>query len=164
MVRGDGQQAPNEAEEAAIRAHVVKCTTDLRLYCQSHFGDDPSVTFRKELDLFKVARIIDPSVVRQQRDDVQPKALRKLPFVTKEEVVDLIAKLPQHINVAAAARVTYPVRSVWVNNAVPLPGWFTVVKKLWLVRPSSAIIVRVFSVLDNVLARSRQRASTTSSR
>ncbi|CAN0385678.1 unnamed protein product, partial [Laminaria digitata] len=112
------------------------------------------VKFRKEPDLFKVARIIYPSFVRQQlRDDVQPKALRIFPFVTKEEVVILTAELPKYINAAAAARATYPVRSFWVDNTVALPGWYKVVKKLWLVQPSSAMMERVFSVLNNVFGK-----------
>ncbi|CAN0525337.1 unnamed protein product, partial [Laminaria digitata] len=154
LLRGDGQRAPSADEEASLRLHVAKCTSDLHQYAQNQFGDGPAVKFRSELDGFKVARMINPSFVRQQeRDDVQPKALRLFKFITKNEVVDLERELPKYINLAAAARPTYPVRSFWVDNAASLPAWFKVVKKLWLVQPSSAMMERVFSVLNNVFGK-----------
>ncbi|CAN0515366.1 unnamed protein product, partial [Laminaria digitata] len=41
----------------------------------------------------------------------------------------------------------------WVDNAASLPAWFKVVKKLWLVQPSSAMMERVFSVLNDVFGK-----------
>ena len=49
-------------------------------------------------------------------------------------------------------------RTFWVDNKTTLPAWYSVVEKLWLVQPSSAMMERVFSVLNNVFGKQQTSA------
>lgn len=156
LLRGSEAEGVDGAQHAAtLRRHVMDCLHDIRLYgTQQFYGDGEAIKFRGELDLFKAARIIDHSFVRQQPpDDITPDVLSIFPFVSDRDVTNLTAELPKYLNAATLARATYPVRSFWVDNRATLPSWYAVVEKLWLVQPSSAMMERVFSVLNNVFGK-----------
>lgn len=159
LLRGDVGGQPTEADVAALRAHVMTCLKDIRHYAGINFGSGATVKFRKELDLFKAARIINFAAVRQLNPgDVDPATLRIFPFIKEDVITNLRKELPAYLNAAANARPTYPVRSFWVDNKTTLPAWYSVVEKLWLVQPSSAMMERVFSVLNNVFDKQQTNA------
>ena len=150
LLRGDLGGQPTAADVAALHNHVTACLKDIRVYATREFGSGAEVKFRQELDLFKAARIINFAIARQgNHDEVDPGVLSIFPFISNDDITNLRKELPAYLTAAAKARATYPVRSFWVDNQTTLPAWFSVVEKLWLVQPSSAMMERVFSFLNN---------------
>lgn len=159
LLRGDGGGQPTEADVAILRAHVMTSLKDIRNYAQAQFGSGANCKFRKELDIFEAARIINFAVVRQQDPaEVDPAILSVFPFISSDDITNLRKELPAYLTAASNARPSYPVRSFWVDAKTTLPFWYGVVEKLWLVQPSSAMMERVFSVLNNVFGKQQTTA------
>ncbi|CBJ27571.1 conserved unknown protein [Ectocarpus siliculosus] len=99
LLRGNHEGTPDEATLASLRSHVTGCLKDIRSYSSSQFGDGMEVKFRRELDLFKAARIINHVHVRQQPlDDIDPEVLSIFPFISSGDITNLRAEMPEYMN------------------------------------------------------------------
>lgn len=141
---------------AELRDVCLKSIEGLREYGFERFGGHLNAKFSKQLLLCKAARVITPGFVATYPDaatmlqDAMP-SLLDFNFVTPKVLDGLTLELLTYFPIAKnLPSYTISTRDFWLSHKQELPLWFDLVRKLWLFQPSSAMIERVFSVVNNV--------------
>ena len=100
---------------------------------------------------FKAARLFCPVSVQWLRPtDASVESLRAFPFLDSDEIINgPKAKLPDYLAAAEDVNVLNEEQKVqwWHRQEERLPRWATAVKQVLLIKPSSAVAERVFSIL-----------------
>lgn len=147
-----------ELKKQEMRSLCMTWIEDLRQYSWERFGGHDDAKFRTQLLLFKAARAITPSFVAMHEDmqtmSESMEGLRAFNFVTPAVFTNLLAELPRYFStVKSLPDLSTSTRDFWLCNKDELPSWFDLVRKLWLLQPSSAMMERAFSVMNNVFGK-----------
>ena len=122
-----------------------------------------SVQFHNIVRAFKAARLCCPIQVQALHPTAASvQELKQFSFITDAEVLQLVEELPNYLDLAIAdgAAIETEEGKVqwWATHAAALPNWSAAVKKILLVRPSSASAERVFSLLQNAFSKQQEAA------
>ncbi|CAN0531985.1 unnamed protein product, partial [Laminaria digitata] len=105
--------------------------------------------------LSKAARVIKPGFIATYPDAAtmleDMSSLLAFNFVTPAILDGLTLELITYFPIAKSLpSYSISTRDFWVRCKEQLPLWFDLVRKLWLFQPSSAMMERVFPVVNNV--------------
>ena len=141
-----------------VRGLCMTCIEDLREYAWERVGDHDAAHFRNQLLLFKAARVIRPSFVGVYGDanelvnDMQ--GLLAFKFMTPEMFSNLTKEVVTYFPIVKhLPDLSLSTKNFWLAYKKELPTWFDLVRKLWLFQPSSAMMERAFSVMNNVFGK-----------
>lgn len=142
------------AQVDVMRQRALGCIKGLRDYAFKQIGGHANAVARTQLLLFKAARVVSPAFVAlcSSVAAVDMSGFASLPYVTPEVLEQLTKEPPLYY----ALTKSLPDRSIdstdfWLCHKDDLPAWFNLVRVLWLIQPSSAMMDGVFSVMDNAL-------------
>lgn len=140
------------AQVDVMRQRALACIEELRAYTFQQIGGHDNAVARKQLLLFKAARAITPAFIAQSSSvaAVDMSGLAILPYVTPEVLERLATELPRYYALAKDLPDDgTATRDFWLLHKGDLPAWFDLVRVLWLIQPSSAMLDGVFSVMNN---------------
>ena len=99
----------------------------------------------------EAARLLNFTYVKLHPLDISDIEILKdvFPFVNTDDVVHNLELEKTDYNIAASnnADAGHDVWAFWHDNGLELPFWYNVAKDIALIRPSSAFMERVFSIL-----------------
>ncbi|CAN0254953.1 unnamed protein product, partial [Laminaria digitata] len=144
-----------ELRKAELRRICLACNEGLREYGFERFGGHVTAKFSNQLLLSKAARAIKPGFVAMYADAAtmleDMPSLLAFNFVTPAILDGLTLELITYFPIARnLPSYSISTRDFWLSHKEQLPLWFDLVRKLWLFQPSSAMMERVFSVVNNV--------------
>lgn len=141
------------AEMDILRKRAMECIKELRDYAFRQIGGHENAVFRKQLLLFKVTRVISPAFVALYSSvtAVDMSGFDILPYVTPKILKQLTKELPLYYALAKnLPDRDVATRDFWLCYKGNLPAWFSLVRVLWLIQPSSVMLDGVFSVMNGV--------------
>ena len=140
------------AQVDVMRLRALAYIGGVRDSASKQIGGHANAVARRQLLLFKAARVISPASIALYSSvaAVDMSGFAILPYVTPEVLEQLTKELPLYYGLAK----DLPDRSIdsrdfWLCHKDDLPAWFNLVRVLWLIQPSSAMMDGVFSVMDN---------------
>jgi hypothetical protein len=123
-------------------------------YVQDRTQNDPEL--RDALPFFEAAVLWRPERIAEMNltDAQMTIELRKIPFVSDQDVQDLVAERKAYEQEAAVALAMSPdeLEQWWSRRENTLPHWSRMYFRVALVQPSEATVERVFSLLVRRLA------------
>ncbi|CAN0175352.1 unnamed protein product, partial [Laminaria digitata] len=117
------------------------------------FGGQVHAKFRGQMMQFKASRVIDPQFINLHADaaSVNLEGLLRFPFITHRDLDALRVELGTYFPIVKhLPNHNIDTKDFWLSNRAKLPAWFDLVRKLWVILPSSAMMERAFSVMNNI--------------
>ncbi|CAN0084645.1 unnamed protein product, partial [Laminaria digitata] len=151
----------HDLKTTEVRALVLTCMEDLREYAFERFGGHAGATFAGQLLMYKAARAIDPKFILLHAgvNEVDVQGLARFRFVTPQLLSELKTELVSYFAIVKSLPShTIATRDFWLAHRQQLPVWFGLVRKLWLIQPSSAMMERAFSVMNNIFGAQQTTA------
>ena len=113
-----------------------------------YFDHTMNGVLKNTLEFFKVARLFNPRKAREMNLDAAAiDCLGTVPFFEASTVANLNTELPQYLAKIVDISPDYDLLQFWKLNSPQLPHWSSAVRKILLVKPSSAAAERVFSII-----------------
>ncbi|CAN0410785.1 unnamed protein product [Laminaria digitata] len=109
--------------------------------------------FRGQMMQFKASRVIDPQFINLHADaaSVNLEGLLRFPFITHRNLDALRVELGTYFPIVKhLPNYNIVTKDFWLSNRTKLPAWFDLVRKLWVIQPSSAMMEWMFSVMNNI--------------
>ncbi|CAN0476938.1 unnamed protein product [Laminaria digitata] len=100
---------------------------------------------------FKASRVIDPQFINLHADaaSVNLEGLLRFPFITHRDLDALRVELGTYFPIVKhLPNHNIVTKDFWPSNRTKLPAWFDLVRKLWVIQPSSAMMEWAFSVIN----------------
>ena len=131
-----------------LKQHACKCLQPGIDYFNSKFFND-SAPLSESLAAFKAARLFVPHRLIEMEAGVNSvNNLTAFPFLNKPSIIDNSkSELPAYITLAQDVAPTVEPLQWWREHKQHLPNWLKAMADVLLVKPSSAVAERVFSML-----------------
>ncbi|CAN0246938.1 unnamed protein product, partial [Laminaria digitata] len=139
--------------EAVICRTTDHLEGDLREHAFERFGGQVHAKFRGQMMQFKASRVIDPQFINLHADaaSVSLESLLIFPFITHRDLDALNVELGTYFPIVKhLPNHNIVTKDFWLSNRTKLPAWFDLVRKLWVIQPSSAMMERALSVMNNI--------------
>ena len=142
--------SPSSAVQQQLIAHAKNCVEPALKY----FKQQLTSSLKVPLAAFKASRPFNPNTVKLLNPDASSvDALSVIPSFNQEEITALKRELPTHLGKIAAIDNDDPsdvdCLKFQKNSESTLPRWAAAAKKILVVQPSSAVVERHFSMLNN---------------
>ena len=142
--------SPSSAVQQQLIAHAKNCVEPALNY----FRQQLTSSLKVPLAAFKASQLFNPNIIKLLNPDTSSvDALSVIPFFNQEEITALKRELPSYLGKIAAIdnddSSDMDCLKFWKNSESTLPQWAAAAKKILVVQPSSAVVERVFSMLNN---------------
>ena len=119
----------------------------------NYFKQQLTLSLKVPLAAFKASWLFNPNTFKLLNPDASSvDALSVIPFFSQEEITALKRELPTYLGKIAATDNDDPsdvdCLKFW-KNSESIPQWAAATKKILVVQPSSAVVERLLSMLNN---------------